>query len=224
MFDIERPPKEMMETLKGMYTGLVQDACDEVLGIHVRTWMDARLRPIYDDAVVVGPAVTVQMVPPSFESAKARNGLKLAFEAVDHAQAGDVIVVGGELIDSGMWGEMMAIAGKRKGLNGAIVDGGVRDVLAIQEMKFPLFYTNPVVTSAQPRLETVAVNEPVECGGRVVRPGDLVVADYDGVVVVPKDAIEKIYSLCLEYAEKEKGQREALESGTPLTDLMKAIL
>ena len=186
--------------------------------------MDARLRPIYDAAVVVGPAITVQMVPPSFESAKAKNGLKLAFEAIDRAQAGDVIVVGGELTDSGMWGEMMAIAGKKKGLNGAIVDGGVRDVLAIQEMKFPLFYTNPVVTSAQPRLETVAVNEPVDCGGRIVRPGDLVVADYDGVVVVPKDAIEKIYSLSLEIAEKEKGQREALESGTPLTDLMKSIL
>ncbi|MBW2207918.1 MAG: RraA family protein, partial [Deltaproteobacteria bacterium] len=106
----------------------------------------------------------------------------------------------------------------------AIVDGGVRDVLAIQEMKFPLFYTNPVVTSAQPRLETVAVNEPVDCGGRIVRPGDLVVADYDGVVVVPRDAIEKIYPLCLEYAEKEKAQREALESGTPLTDLVKGIL
>ena len=224
MFDIERPPKEMVETLKGMYTGLIQDACDEVLGINVRTWMDARLRPIYDDAVVVGPAVTVQMVPPSFESVKAKNGLKLAFEAIDHAQAGDVIVVGGDLTDSGMWGEMMAIAGKKKGLNGAIVDGGVRDVIAIQEMKFPLFYTNPVVTSAQTRLETVAVNEPVDCGGRIVRPGDLVVADYDGVVVVPRDAIERIYPLCLEYAEKEKAQREALESGTPLTDLVKGIL
>ncbi len=224
MFDIERPSREMMETLRGMYTGLVQDACDEVLGMDVRTWMDARLRPIYDDAVVVGPAVTVQMVPPSFESVRARNGLKLAFEAVDQAQAGDVIVIGGGLTDSGMWGEMMSITAKRKGLAGAIVDGGVRDVLAIQEMKFPLFYQNPVVTSAQPRLETVAVNEPVDCAGRTVRPGDLIVADYDGVVVVPKDAIEKIYPLCLQYAEKEKAQREALESGTPLTDLMKGIL
>ncbi|MBW1774828.1 MAG: hypothetical protein JRJ82_18355, partial [Deltaproteobacteria bacterium] len=61
----------------------------------------------------------MQVVPPSFESAKAKNGLRLAFEAIDQAQAGDVIVVGGELTDSGMWGEMMAIAGKKKGLNGA---------------------------------------------------------------------------------------------------------
>lgn len=224
MSDIERPPRKLVETLKGMYTGLVQDACDQVLGLHVKTWMDARLRPLYDDAVVVGPAVTVQMVPPSFASAKARNGLGLAFEAVDRAQAGDVIVVGGGLTDSGMWGEMMTITAKRKGLNGAVVDGGVRDVLAIREMRFPLFYQNSVVTSAQPRLETVAVNVPVDCGGLVVRPGDLIVADYDGVVVVPKDAIDRIYPLCLELAEKEKAQREALESGTPLSDLMKGIL
>ena len=58
----------------------------------------------------------------------------------------------------------------------------------------------------------------------MVRPGDLVFADYDGVVVVPKDAIEKIYSVSLQYLEKEKAQREALESGTALSDLMEKIL
>jgi regulator of RNase E activity RraA len=91
-------------------------------------------------------------------------------------------------------------------------------------MEFPIFYQNPVVTTAQTRLETVGVNEPVDCGGRVVRPGDLVFADYDGVVVVPKDSIEKIYALCLEYFEKEKEQREALKSGAALADLMEDIL
>jgi len=223
-FDMERPPREMVENLKKMYTGLIQDACDEVLGLSVRTWMDARLRPIFDEAVVVGPAITLRMVPPSFHSVKARTGLKLAFKAIEQAQSGDVFVVGGGLTDSGMWGEMMSIVGKRKGLNGAIVDGGVRDVMAIREMRFPVFYQNPVVTTAQTRLETVEVNEPVDCGGRTVRPGDLVFADYDGVVVVPKDSIEKIYPLCLEYFEKEKAQREALKSGAALTDLMEDIL
>ncbi len=214
----------MVENLKKMYTGLIQDACDEVLGLSVRTWMHARLRPIFDEAMVVGPAITLRMVPPSFRSVKARAGLKLAFEAIDQAHPGDVFVVGGELTDTGMWGEMMSIVGKRKGLGGAIVDGGVRDVMAIREMRFPIFYQNPVVTTAQTRLETVGLNEPVDCGGRVVSPGDLVFADYDGVVVVPKNSIEKIYPLCLEYFEKEKEQREALNSGAALADLMKDIL
>ena len=223
-FDMERPPRKMVEDLKRMYTGLIQDACDEVLGLSVRTWMDARLRPIFDEAIVVGPAITVRMAPPSFHSVKARTGLKMAFEAIDQAEPGDVFVVAGELTDSGMWGEMMSIVGNRKGLGGAIVDGGVRDVMAIREMKFPVFYQNPVVTTAQTRLETVAVNEPVDCGGRIVRPGDLVFADYDGVVVVPKDSIEEIYSLCVKYFEKERAQREALKTGTALADLTEDIL
>jgi regulator of RNase E activity RraA len=222
--DIERPSQEIVENFKKMYTGIIQDACDEVLGLSVRTWLDVGLRPIFDEAVVVGPAITLEMVPPSFNSFAARTGLKLAFEAVDQAQAGDVFVVGGGHTHCGMWGEMMTIVGSEKGLGGAIVDGGVRDVLEIRQMRFPVFCRNPSVTTGQTRLDTVSVNKPIDCGGRLVYPGDLVFADYDGVVVVPKDSIEKIYPLCLEYMEKEKEQREALKRGTPLGRLGKEIL
>jgi regulator of RNase E activity RraA len=223
-FAIERPPRKIIEDMSTMYSGVIQDACDEVLGQSVRTWMDAGLRPIFEDAKVIGPAVTVRMVPPSFRSFKARSGLSLAFEAVDNAQPGDIFVVGGGFADSGMWGEMMTIAGKAKGLGGAVVDGGVRDVLAIREMKFPVFFRNPVVTTSQTRLDTVSVNEPIQCGGRLVFPGDLVFGDYDGIVVVPRDSLEKIYPLCLEYVEREKKQRDALKGGTKLTQLEEEIL
>lgn len=223
-FEIERPPKKIIEDLSRVYSGIIQDACDEVLGLEVRTWMDAGLRPVFDGARLIGPAVTLRMVPPSFRSFKGRSGLSLAFEAIDEAQAGDVFVVGGGLTDSGMWGEMMSIAGKAKGLGGAVVDGGVRDVLAVREMEFPLFYRNPVVTTAQTRLDTVSVNEPIQCGGRLVCPGDLVFGDYDGITVVPKDSIEKIHPLCLEYLDKEKRQRDALKGGMKLTQLGEKIL
>ncbi|NQU15140.1 MAG: hypothetical protein HQ561_13390 [Desulfobacteraceae bacterium] len=221
---IERPPKKIIEDLSEMYSGIIQDACDKILGQSVRTWMDAGLRPIFDEAKLIGPAVTLRMAPPSFSSYKGRSGLSLAFEAIDRAQAGDVFVVGGGLTDSGMWGEMMAITGSVRGLGGAVVDGGVRDVLAIREMKFPLFYRNPVVTTAQTRLDTVSVNEPIQCGGRLVCPGDLVFGDYDGITVVPRDSIEKIYPLCLEYFDIEKKQRTALKQGMRLSQLNEDVL
>ncbi len=223
-YEIERPPKKIIEDLKKMYSGIIQDACDKVLGLGVRTWMDANLRPIFDEIKLIGPAITLQMVPPSLRSYKGRSGLSLAFEAIDMAQAGDVFVVGGGLTDSGMWGEMMAIAGTVKGLGGAVVDGGVRDVLAIREMKFPLFYRNPVVTTAQTRLDTISVNDPIQCGGRLVCPGDLVFGDYDGITVVPRDSIDKIYPLCLEYFDTEKKQRTALKQGMRLSQLKEDIL
>jgi 4-hydroxy-4-methyl-2-oxoglutarate aldolase len=223
-FEIERPPKKIIEDLKKMYSGIIQDACDKVLGLGVRTWMDANLRPIFDEIKLIGPAITLQMVPPSLSSHKGRSGLSLAFEAIDMAQAGDVFVVGGGLTDSGMWGEMMAIAGTVKGLGGAVVDGGVRDVLAIREMKFPLFYRNPVVTTAQTRLDTISVNDPIQCGGKLVCPGDLVFGDYDGITVVPRDSIDKIYPLCLEYFDTEKKQRTALKQGMRLSQLKEDIL
>ncbi len=224
MFDIERPPKEVMEDLRRMYTGIIQDACDKVLGLEVRTWMDPGLRPISDDVKIIGPAVTLWMVPPSFESFRERKGLDLAFEAIDNAQRGDVFVVGGGMNDSGMWGEMMSIAGKARGLGGAVVDGGVRDVLSIREMGFPLFYRNPVVTTAQTRLETVLVNAPIKCGGIQVRPGDLVFGDYDGVLVVPKAYIKDIHSICLEYFEEEEKVRNALRRGAKLSELKRRVL
>ncbi len=223
-FEIKRPPRKIIEDLSKMYSGIIQDACDEVLGQGVRTWMDVGLRPVFDEAKLIGPAVTLRMVPPSFASFEGRSGLSLAFEAIDMAQPGDVFVLGGGLTDSGMWGEMMAITGVVKGLGGAVVDGGVRDVLAIRKMKFPLFYRNPVVTTAQTRLDTVSVNEPVQCGGRLVCPGDLVFGDYDGITVVPRDAIEKIYPLCLQYFDMEEKQRAALKQGMRLTELKENIL
>ena len=112
-YEIERPPKKIIEDLKKMYSGIIQDACDKVLGLGVRTWMDANLRPIFDEIKLIGPAITLQMVPPSLSSYKGRSGLSLAFEAIDMAQAaaqdvahdGLVDLIGGELYldDASPW-------------------------------------------------------------------------------------------------------------------------
>ena len=162
---------------------------------------------VSDDATVV---VNGEVV------AKGSNG----WTCMPEVMAGDGAAV---CIDA-MWGEMMAIAGTVKGLGGAVVDGGVRDVLAIREMKFPMFYRNPVVTTAQTRLDTISVNDPIQCGGRLVCPGDLVFGDYDGITVVPRDSIDKIYPLCLEYFDTEKKQRTALKQGMRLSQLKEDIL
>jgi len=91
-------------------------------------------------------------------------------------------------------------------------------------MGFPLFYRNPVVTTAQTRLETALVNSPIKCGGIQVRPGDLVFGDYDGVVVVPKAYIKEAHSVCLEYLEEEEKVRSAIRSGVKLSELKRRVL
>ena len=133
--------------------------------------------------------------------------------AVEQARPGDILVVSPtSLCTDGYFGELLATSLRRHGVCGLIIEAGVRDVSVLTEMKFPVWSTT---VSAQGTVkETVgSVQTPVVCGGALVNPGDIIVADDDGVVVVPRSECDDVLKASQERDRKEARTRKRLEAG-----------
>lgn len=151
--------------------------------------MDARIRPVWPCARVAGPAFTVRTPAGEHQSVR---------RAADEAPPGSVIVVDGAgAVDRALWGDKLATIALDRGVAGLVVDGAVRDVSGIEELRFAVFAAG--VTPTPPRREREgAIGVPVTCGGLTVRPGDFVYGDRDGIVVVPAERHDEILGLVLE--------------------------
>lgn len=160
-----------------------------------RIAMAARIRPLWSGARVAGPAFTVWTPPNEFPA---------VHEAVERAAPGDVIVVdGGGSVECALWGERMSQIAQRRGIAGLVVDGAVRDVAEIAELRFPVFAITSVPTAPgkESRGETGIL---ITCGGVEVEPGDVVYGDADGVVVVPRELHDEIVARARELAAAEE--------------------
>jgi 4-hydroxy-4-methyl-2-oxoglutarate aldolase len=162
------------------------------------------LRPIYPEAHISGTAVTVS-VPPDDNW--------MVHVAIEQCQEGDVLVVAPTSgSDAGYLGELIATALMARGVRGAIIDAGCRDVVELKRMAFPVW--SRYVSARGTVKETLGdVNVPIVCGGQLVRPGDVVVADDDGVVAVPRERAEDVVQACTTREEKEADARRRYGSG-----------
>jgi 4-hydroxy-4-methyl-2-oxoglutarate aldolase len=162
------------------------------------------LRPIYPAAKVAGPAVTVSSQP---------GDNLMIHAAVEVCRPGDVLVVTttSESTD-GMFGELLATSLRAHGVVGLIIDAGVRDVAELTAMAFPV-WSKAISSQGTVKATAGSVNVEVVCAGAVVRPGDVIVADIDGVVVVPREAAEETAWLGAVRVEKEERMRERLRAG-----------
>ncbi|UCG39469.1 MAG: RraA family protein, partial [bacterium] len=138
-------------------------------------------------------------------------------DAIDDSPEGSVIVIdiGGEA-NVAVWGGLMAAGGAANKLAGAVLDGGVRDVMEIRrDYGFQIFARSISPGTTLGRFKTVSANEPVVCGGITVNPGDLIVADIDGVLVVPRKHAEAVLEMAREIDRREAEQaRLIMESGS----------
>jgi RraA family protein len=195
---VNRPSKELIEQFRGLPVANIADEMNRFYCV------DARIKRV-NNAPLLGPAFTV----------KARIGDNMMFhKALDLAQPGDVIVVDvqGDLVNS-ITGEIMMRQALKKGLAGIVIDGAVRDVEALQTMDMAIYAAG--VTPKGPYKDGPGeINVPVSCGGVVVNPGDILVGDADGIVVIrPQDA-PVIAKKAKAKQAKEQDTFKAIEAGT----------
>lgn len=208
-------PLELVDRLAKLYTPVVADVLDK-LGFRNQS-LAPRVRPLWPEATCAGFALTVQTVPARDIVPEHPYAGELA--AVDALQNGDVLVVSESACS--FWGELLSTAAKYRGTRGVVLDGPTRDSGAIRAMGFPVFHNGFHPADSMGRLDVVAHNVPITCAGVLVYPGDLVLADHDGVVIVPRGAAEETLRLAEEKVSGENLVRDALAAGMTTTEAFK---
>ncbi len=195
---IWRPDADAVRTLQQLGVATVHEAQGRS-GL-----MRPYIRPIYTTAKAAGPAVTVSCQP---------GDNLMIHAALDLCQAGDILVVTttSESTD-GMFGELLAVSSRARGVVGLVIDAGVRDVTDITAMGFPV-WAKAISAQGTVKATPGSVNIPVVCAGAIVRAGDVIVGDADGVCVVPRRTAADIARLGAERVAKEGKTRERLRKG-----------
>jgi regulator of RNase E activity RraA len=178
--------------------------------------MHSYLRPLTTDTRFVGPALTVRLEPGNQVD---------CLDALAVAQGGDVIVVdaAGET-ETSIWGGLMSGLCMMKGVVGAVVDGGIRDTDETRDLGFQIFSKSIVPRSTHSpysgRMEPIEINVPIQCAGVIVRPGDLVLGDEIGVVVIPLENAADTLQKAREQADKEEKTRAKIREGKTVDELL----
>jgi 4-hydroxy-4-methyl-2-oxoglutarate aldolase len=166
--------------------------------------MKPYMRPIWQGCAAAGPAVTVLAQP---------GDNWMIHVAVEQCRPGDVLVVGCTTDNTdGMFGELLATSLQARGVTGLVLDAGCRDVKAIREMGFPV-WSRAISARGTAKATLGAVNVPIVCAGLLVTPGDAVVADEDGIVVVPRTAAAEVAEKGEKRKADEDGKRAKLAAG-----------
>lgn len=173
--------------------------------------MDANIKSITLGLKLIGPAYTVKCYP---------GGIITCHKALGEVPEGYVLVVSGDGDPTGaLWGELTSLEAMKKGVKGIVLDGAVRDVAEIRKLAFPTFakHITPRVGSNR----TVGTTgEAIVCGGVVVRNGDIIVGDDDGVIVIPKEEFDYINEKTKEIEEKERDIAIQIKVGAHIADLI----
>lgn len=196
--DVQRAPLDAIDRLTGYGVATVHEA----LG---RTgYLGTDHRPTHLGGRIGGSAVTVLCWP---------GDNLMIHAAVEQCQAGDVLVVTtASPCTDGMFGELLATSSQARGVRGLVIDAGVRDIAELHAMGFPV-WSRAVSAQGTVKATAGAVNVPIVVGAQTIRAGDVILADDDGVLRVPRDEVPRAIELAQARVEKEEAAREAFRTG-----------
>lgn len=205
---------DLISRLERLYVAVVSDCLDNV-GIRDNV-LAPHIRPLFPGAKLAGFAATahVRVVdgPPDDPADNYKNELA----AVDAMQPGDVMVV--STCRASFWGELLSTAAVRRGARGIVADAYTRDTTAIEHMGFPTFIAGIHAPDSLGRVDVDEYGGSIECAGVQVEPGDLVLADNDGVVVVPYAVAGEVIGLAERKVAAEDEMRADLAAGLPVSE------
>jgi 4-hydroxy-4-methyl-2-oxoglutarate aldolase len=203
---------EKIERLKKMATTNVADALDKV-GVRGAV---IGIRPMYDCPKIAGKAVTIKVTAAGMTKSKHHLGVR----AIDAAEPGDVIIIDnrGDLYNN-CWGEILTMGAKMKGVAGVVVDGAARDIDACKEFGFPVYARATVPIIARGRIMEESFNEVIRVGDVQMRPGDIVMADINGVVIIPAERFDEVLEAAAQIQQKEDAMVEELRRGVPILEV-----
>ncbi|MDO8775202.1 MAG: 4-carboxy-4-hydroxy-2-oxoadipate aldolase/oxaloacetate decarboxylase [Burkholderiaceae bacterium] len=173
--------------------------------------LDSGIKPVDPDVRMVGPAVTVNMRP--------ADNLMLHY-ALLKAKPGDVLVVDAKgFVEAGPWGDVLTAQAIKLGLAGLVIHGAVRDANTIIELGFPVFCRGLSIKGTA-KEQSGQVNVPITIGDVTIHPGDIVVGDRDGVVIIGKNRVDEVIANSVARERKEAEMRAAIEGGATTVELL----
>ena len=199
----DTPGDSLVAGFKSTYPASVSDAVELVTGKNGTMRSDMKLMT---GANLVGRAATALARPAPADQATPALATKHSVEMIDDAKPGDVgVIVMEGTLDIAAMGNLMATAAVERGMAGMVLDGAIRDLWDVRRMGLTVYARSKSPRTAVGHYATVARNIPVECGGITVRPGDIIVADEDGVVVVPQERAAEVLKRAQVIDQQESG-------------------
>jgi len=207
--------EEFDELQKKLYSAVIADILDD-FGVRNNV-MHYSINPVTPNMAVMGRAFTILATDVYQQPEKP---YELEIEAIDNTGKGDVIVATtNKSTSSGFWGELLSTGAKGHGCRGVIIDGLTRDQKKIIEMGFPLFVRGSSPYDSKGRTNVIAYQVPIVCGNVLVKPGDIIFADVDGIVAIPQDIEDEVIKKALEKVHGENKVREELLAGISVKEV-----
>lgn len=205
--------KKYRERFEKLSTTNISDALD-ALGLHGATY---GIRPMAERwGKFAGPAVTVKMTAAGETKGKHHLGVK----AIEAADKGDVIIIdNGGRLDTSCWGGILANGAKYKGVSAVAIDGACRDLDDCLEVDFPVYARGTVVATARGRVMEESTNVMIQFGGVQVRPGDIVMGDRSGIVIVPLEHVEAVLEKAEQLWQKEEDMIRDIRNGESMLEV-----
>jgi len=210
---------------KELFTCVVGDTLDKQNLLH--QYLPPQIQPLSRDMVLIGRAMPVlsgDVFQEKIEGSANELSAKpfgLMLEAVDDLNQNEIYVNTGSSPRNALWGELMSVRARKRGARGAVLNGYVRDTKAILAMEYPTFGFGSYGQDSAPRYKVHDFRIPIEIGGVLIRPGDILFGDVDGVVVIPSEVEIETFSLALEKMRGERSVRRELEEGSSAVAVFK---